>query len=153
MKIFMSIILWVILGGTSVNAGEFKAKEFANNYFSAWTATQSPNATKENVEYYLSFLVEDVGHQHLPYDSDDTRNADGKNQMRKGMSHYLGVHTEYTGSLVNITLGHGVVVIQYDTLVKGIHPQTEEVVTKKYRTLEVLEIENGKVSVIRKYSE
>jgi hypothetical protein len=45
--------------------------------------------------------------------------------MREGMSHYLGAHTEYTGELV----------------------------TDSYRTLEVLEIEDGKVSVIRKYSE
>jgi hypothetical protein len=65
------------------------------------------------------------GHQHLPYDSDDTRSPEGKNNMREGMSHYLGAHTEYTGELIS----------------------------DSYRTLEVLEIENGKVSVIRKYSE
>ena len=46
-----------------------------------------------------------------------------------------------------------VLVVEYDTSIWAIHPQTEEVITDSYRTLEVLEIENGKVSVIRKYSE
>ena len=153
MKIFVSILLWNILSLASISAAEFKPKEFANNYFNAWTATQSPKATMKDIEHYLSFLAEDLGHQHLPYDSDDSRNPDGKNNMRKGMNHYLGVHTEYTGQLVNIALGYGVMVIQYDTLATGVHPQTKELITQEYRTLEVLEIESGKVSVIRKYSE
>ena len=153
MKVFVSILLWSISGLFVINAAEFNSKEFANNYFSAWTATQSPKATSQNIEHYLSFLTEDVGHQHLPYDSDDARNSDGKNNIQKGMSHYLGAHTEYTASVISITHGYDVVVIQYDTLAKGIHPQTKELITQRYRTLEVLEIENGKVSVIRKYSE
>ena len=153
MKIFVSILLWSLLELASVNAAEFNAEEFANNYFSAWTATQSPKATQKDIEHYLSFLAEDLGHQHLPYDSDDSRNPDGKSNMRKGMNHYLGVHTEYTATLINITLGYGVVVIQYDTLAEGVHPQSKELMTQKYRTLEVLEIESGVVSVIRKYSE
>lgn len=154
MKILLSTTLIFIFAiiHTS-NAEEFNLEEFAKNYFSAWTATQSPQATKQDIEDYLSLLSEDVGHQHLPYDPDDSRNADGKNNMRKGMNHYLGAHTEYTGTLINFTLGYGVVVLQYDTLAKGIHPQTKEIVIQKYRTLEVLEIEKGKVSVIRKYSE
>lgn len=153
MKFYLSILLCAISGLVSINAAEFNTKKFANDYFYAWTATQSPNALGEDIEYYLSFLTEDVGHQHLPYDPDDARNSDGKNNMRKGMNHYLGAHTEYVGTLINLTLGYDVVVIQYDTLAKGIHPQTKELITQKYRTLEVLEIENGKVSVIRKYSE
>ena len=38
-------------------------------------------------------------------------------------------------------------------IAKSIHPQTKEVMTLNFVTVEVLEIENGKVSVIRKYSE
>ena len=154
MKLVITIYLVLILGVVNVaNAEEFNPENFAKNYFNAWVATQSPDATKENIEFYLSFLTEDVGHQHLPYDPDDTRSSEGKKNMRNGMNHYLGAHTEYTGTLINFTLGYGVVVIQYDTVAKGIHPQTKELITQNYRTLEVLEIDSGKVSVIRKYSE
>ena len=138
---------------SNANAEGFDPEEFATDYFNAWAATQSPTATLENIEYYLSFLVEDVGHQHLPYDPDDTRSSDGKENMRDGMSYYLGAHTDYSGSLISHTVGHDVVVIKYETSSKGIHPQTNEVISQNYLTLEVLEIENGKVSVIRKYSE
>lgn len=154
MKLLVSI--WLVLIASTVhvaNAEEFNAEEFGNDYFNAWAATQKPAATQENIEHYLSFLTEDVGHQHLPYDPDDTRNPDGKERMREGMSYYLGVHTEYSGKLISNTIGHDVVVIKYETSSKGIHPQTKEVMTQNYLTLEVLEIENGKVSVVRKYSE
>ena len=73
--------------------------------------------------------------------------------MREGMNYYLGVHTEYEGKLVSDMTGDNVIVIKYETSVKGIHPQTEQTIVDNYLTLEVLEIENGKVSVIRKYSE
>jgi hypothetical protein len=69
------------------------------------------------------------------------------------MNHYLGAHTEYTGELISYMPGYDVLVVEYDTSIKATHPQTKEVITDSYRTLEVLEIENGKVSVIRKYSE
>ena len=163
MRIWVSILLWTILGFSAINsvalaakeqnANEFNAKAFAQNYFNAWAASQSPKATKKDIEHYLSFLVDDIGHQHLPYDADDTRSSDGKKSMRKGMGYYLGLHTQYKGTLIGVTLGDGVVVIQYDTDATGVHPQTKDVITIKHRTLEVLEIENGKVSVIRKYSE
>jgi len=148
--------IWLVLISGAINAAnaeEFNPEKFAKDYFNAWAATQSPTATKENIEQYLSFLSEDVGHQHLPYDPDDARNPDGKENMREGMSYYLGAHTEYLGKLISHTDGHGVVVIKYETSSKGIHPQTKQVITQNYLTLEVLEIENGKVSVIRKYSE
>ena len=73
--------------------------------------------------------------------------------MRKGMSYYLGAHTEHSGKLISHTDGHDVLVIKYETSLKGVHPQSKQVTAQNYLTLEVLEIENGKVSVIRKYSE
>ena len=154
MKLVTSICLFLCcMTFSSANADAFNPEQFAKDYFNAWTATQSPAATKEDLDQYLSFLSEDVGHQHLPYDPDDTRSSNGKESMREGMSYYLGGHTEYVGRLVSHTDGHGVVVIKYETSSKGIHPQTKQVIEQNYLTLEVLEIENGKVSVIRKYSE
>ena len=94
MKLFISI--WLVLISAAINAAnaeEFNPEKFAKEYFNAWAATQSPTATKENMEIYLSLLTEDVGHQHLPYDPDDTRSSDGKKNMRQGMVYYLGGHT------------------------------------------------------------
>ncbi len=154
MKLFISIFfVWFFSAVSAENSGDFNPEQFAKSYFNAWTATQSPTAKKEDIEHYLSFLTEDVGHQHLPYDSDDSRSSGGKESMREGMGYYLGLHTEYLGKLVSHTSGHGVVVIKYETSSKGIHPQTKQVIVQNYLTLEVLEIEQGKVSVIRKYSE
>lgn len=153
MKLFLTIWIAIIFSTiNSVNAEDFNPENFSKDYFNAWIATQKPTATKKDIEHYLSFLAKNVGHQHFPYDSDDTRYDNGKKSMRKGMSHYLGAHTEYVVKLISYTHGHDVVVIKYDTLSKGLHPQTNEVITLNYRTLEVLEIENGKVSIIRKYS-
>ena len=154
MKLFISICLGLIFATIStVNAEEFNSEKFAKDYFDAWTATQGPTATNENLEHYLSFLDDDVGHQHLTYDQEGTRSPDGKENMREGMGYYLGGHTEYSGKLISYTDGYNVIVLKYETSAKGIHPQTKEVITLSFVTVEVLEIENGKVSVIRKYSE
>ncbi|MDY6977133.1 MAG: hypothetical protein SVW51_13080 [Pseudomonadota bacterium] len=53
-------------------------EELGRQYFNAWSATQSPNATEHDLDKYLSLLSSDVAHQHLPYDSDDSRMPDGK---------------------------------------------------------------------------
>ena len=135
------------------NAEGFNPGKFADDYFNAWVATQSPDATKQDLEHYLSFLAEDVGHQHYPYDPDDSRSPSGKEDMREGMSYYLGGHTEYEGRLISYTDGHDVIVIKYESSSKGIHPQTKQEVSRHHLTVEVLEIENNKVAVIRKYSE
>ena len=154
MKFIISIWLVLITGVINeANAEEFNPEKFAKDYFNAWVATQSPTATNKDIEHYLSLLTDDIGHQHLPYDPDDTRSSEGKKHMREGMNYYLGAHTEYSGKLISYTDGHDAVVIKYQTSSKGIHPQTKQVIAQNFITLEVLEIENGKVSVIRKYSE
>ena len=154
MKIIISIWLVLIIGLINVaNAEQFNSEKFAKDYFDAWVATQSPTATNKDIEHYLSFLTDDIGHQHLPYDPDDTRSSEGKKNMSEGMNYYLGAHTGYSGKLISYTDGHDVVVIKYETSSKGIHPQTKQVIAQNFLTLEVLEIEDGKVSVIRKYSE
>ncbi|GIU46890.1 hypothetical protein TUM4438_24090 [Shewanella sairae] len=127
--------------------------DYAASYFAAWTASQSPDATEQDLEHYLTFLADDIGHQHLPYDNDDTRNPNGKAQFREGMSYYLGSHTRYFAQLKEVTIGHNVIVITYATSSSGKHPQTGQIINQQFDTMEVLEMENGKVSVIRKYSE
>jgi ketosteroid isomerase-like protein len=138
----------------SLNAiADTALSELGNRYFAAWEATQSPNATKEDVEHYLSFLKDDVAHQHLPYDSDDSRLPDGKESIRKGMLFYLGSHSAHKATLKQVIPAHNAVAITYTTSSKGVHPQTNELVELHYSTMEVLEIEDGKIAVIRKYEE
>ena len=127
--------------------------KFASEYFLAWSASQSPTATKTDIETYLEFLTDDVGHQHLPYDVVADRKPDGKTNMREGMTYYLGAHSEYKAKLLSIVSGYNVIVIKYYTFSKGIHPQTGKVIELSYDTVEVLEIEKGKISVIQKYSQ
>ncbi len=157
-KLISSIIAIVsVIVTLQVSAGEaeqtFNPQQFAKDYFAAWAATQSPKATKKSLEHYLSFLADNVGHQHYPYDPDDTRHDDGKKKMLKGMTYYLGAHTKYSSKLLDVTYDFNVVVIKYESSIKAVHPQTGETIERTSTTLEVLELENGKVALIRKYSE
>jgi ketosteroid isomerase-like protein len=149
-KIIMFLCGFALSG--LVEAGDKNLEDFAKSYFKAWQTSQSPNASKKDLEHYLSFLADDVGHQHLPYDPDDSRSPEGKEQFRKGMTYYLGTHTSYEAKLDKVVTGHNVIVITYSTSSRGKHPQTGQVINQNYDTMEVLEIENEKVSVIRKYS-
>lgn len=152
----ITLIVISILLATSMFAKDSNSnnlEKFGTEYFSAWKATQSPAATEKDIENYLEFLTDDIGHQHLPYDPEADRTPEGKISMREGMAYYLGTHTEYNAKLISIVFGHNVVIIKYSTCSKGKHPQTGEIIEQSYNTIEVLEIENGKVSVIRKYSE
>ncbi len=153
MRKFVFMALAVVLATVQqARSEEFNAEEFARGYFKAWTATQRPAATKDDLEHYLSFLVEDVGHQHLPYDVDDSRQPDGKQSIREGMTHYLGKHVEYEAKLMNISYGLNAVAIQFHVSAKGKRGPDQPIENMNYNTMEVLEIENGKVSLIRKYN-
>lgn len=129
-------------------------KAFAQLYFDRMTATQAPDATKEDLEKYLELLADNVGHSHLPWVTDDSRLPDGKEAMRKGMTFYLGAHTEYTSELLNVfTFNTSAIAIRYKKHAKGIHPQNQQKIEYTDIMLEVLEMEGDKVAVIRKYHE
>ena len=67
---------------------------------------------------------------------------------------YLGSHTEYNAELFDVfTFNNSAVAIRYKNSVKGIHPQSKQPIAYTQIMMEVLEIENGKVAVIRKYHE
>jgi len=131
---------------------EVKLENLGKKYFAVWIATQAVNASENDIENYLNLLVKDVGHQHFPYDNDDSRMPDSKENIRKGMMYYLGVHTEYNATLTSITVGHDVLIIKYRSTSKGIHPQTKKEINSTKNIVEVLEIEDEKVTMIRKYS-
>ena len=118
------------------------------------TATQAPNASEKELEAYLSLLTDDVGSQHIPYQVNDSRTAEGKKLMRKGMSFYLGAHTHYESELLNTFIfNDSGFVIRYKNHAKGIHPQSKQPIEYTSVMMEVIEVENGKVAMIRKYHE
>ena len=152
MRILLSITASILIGfSLQISAEEFDPQQFALDYFNAWAATQSPDATMADLEHYLSFLVEDVGHEHIPHDIDDTRHPDGKQTMKEGMTYYLGKHIEYHAKLIGITYGLDAVAIQFDVSKSATRGPDETITSMTYNSLVVLEIEAGKVSVIRKY--
>ncbi|WP_228768563.1 nuclear transport factor 2 family protein [Shewanella sp. TC10] len=141
-----------VLAEDKSTAVEIDYETFTQDYFEAWKGSQKPDATKEDLEHYLSFLTDDIGYQHLPWSDDDSRQPDGKAALRKGMTYYLASHDEYSAELTNQAYGHNVIMIEFHTVAKGVHPDNGQVTHHDNSSFEVLEIDDGKVSVIRHYS-
>lgn len=155
MRTFLKAIL-LILVSTSLSATEAQVdlKAFAQTYFDRMNATQAPNATEKDLEDFLALMTDDIGSTHLPYVTDDSRTPTGKADMRKGMRFYLGSHTQYSAELLNVfTFNNTAIAIRYRNSAKGIHPQTKQPNEYTQILMDVLEIENGKIAVIRKYHE
>ncbi|WP_440875273.1 nuclear transport factor 2 family protein [Thalassotalea sp. PLHSN55] len=150
------ILLFTILFSHSILANDSKIdlNAFASLYFDKMVSTQRPHATSKELEAYLALLTDDVGHSHLPWVTDDSRLPSGKQDMRKGMTFYLGAHTKYQAELLDVfTFNNSAIAIRYKKYAKGIHPQNNQPIEYSQTIMEVLEIENGKVAVIRKYHE
>ncbi|MFD2165886.1 nuclear transport factor 2 family protein [Thalassotalea euphylliae] len=150
------ILSFTVLFSSSLFANEEKIdlNAFAKLYFDKMVATQAPAATEKELEEYLALLTDDVGHSHLPWVTDDSRLPSGKEDKRKGMTFYLGAHTEYQAELLDVfTFNQSAVAIRYKNYAKGIHPQNNQPIEYSQTMMEVLEIEDGKVAVIRKYHE
>ncbi|WP_100641883.1 hypothetical protein [Alteromonas facilis] len=151
---FILLMLLIILS-TFVQAGEkIDLNAFANQYFDKMVATQFPNASEKDLDEYLALLKDDVGHSHLPWVTDDTRYLDGKKSMKKGMKHYLGSHTRFKAELLNVfTFNSSAIAVRYKKQVSGTHPDNNQPIEYERTIMEVLELEGGKVAVIRKYHE
>ena len=148
------VLIFTVLFAITADADELDLKKFAKTYFNLMIATQAPVATKNDLDNYFALLTDDVGHSHLPWVTDDSRLPGGKEAMRKGMTFYLGAHTEYSAELLNVfTFNNSAIAIRYRNSAKGIRPKSKEAIAYTQVMMEVLEIENGKVAVIRKYHE
>lgn len=153
MNKFISIVVVLVtfLSTTAfANEDMIDYDKFVKEYYKAQVKTQQPNASKEDLEHYLSFLTEDIGYQHFPNAPDDSRESDGKKMMRKGMTHYLGVHTSYESKLIEYIVGYNSIALKHSYSGKGLRSDGSEFNYSKV-ALDVLELENGKVSVIRRY--
>ena len=125
--------------------------ELANQYAKAWFKTQMPDATKADLEHYLSFLTDDVAYQHLPYDKTDDREEGGKEILRQGMGQWLASSTHYEANVNSINFSNNIITINYDSLTKISDAKTNTERVIRRHIIDTLELENGKVSVIRKY--
>ncbi|WP_397472589.1 nuclear transport factor 2 family protein [Rheinheimera sp.] len=152
MKKLIIAFMGLIFFSPAMLADNFDYDAFVKAYYEAEVKTQQPDATAEDLEHYLSFLTDDVGNQHFPNAPDDSREPDGKALMRKGMSRYLGVHSEYKAELIDYQHGYNAVAIKHKFSAKGKRSDGSDFSYSKV-ALDVLELENGKVSVIRRYSE
>ncbi|MCW8832230.1 MAG: nuclear transport factor 2 family protein, partial [Colwellia sp.] len=76
-KLF-SMLAILVSTTTLANDDKFDYDDFVKQYHQAMTNTQKPNASKDDLEHYLSYLTDDVGNQHFPNAPDDSREPDGK---------------------------------------------------------------------------
>lgn len=149
------IVLLSLFAAPLLTANEtLNLNQFAQEYYQKMMATQAPDADHKTLETYLALLTDDVASTHLPYVTDDTRSLDGKKTMKQGMSFYLGSHTEFNSELLDVFIFNTTAVaIRYKKSAKGIHPQNNQAISYSQTMMEILEIENGKVAIIRKYHE
>jgi ketosteroid isomerase-like protein len=153
----MKTNIFIILIALFTNASQvgaqdnFNHEDFAKTYFDAWNKTQMPNASEVDLDDYLVLLTDDVAYQHLPYRSADERKQNGKEILRKGMNQWLGANTSYRAKLIEVNHGHNVVIIKYQAIMTVKNEETRKERTIERNNIEVLEIDKGKVSVIRKY--
>lgn len=130
----------------------YGCEQRARDTCSTMVATQAPNATHKELEAFLTLLSDDVGNQHIPFQRDDTRAPDGKESMRKGMTFYLAAHTEYEAKLLDTFIfNNSGFAIRYSHHAKGIHPQNQQPIEYNRTIMDVIEVEDGKIAMIRKY--
>lgn len=154
MRLLLTLGLALVTAFSAYAEKPLDLNAFAQQYYKTMTATQAPNAGAKELEAYLALLTDDIGNQHIPYQPDDSRIPDGKKQMRKGMSFYLGAHTLFESTLLNTFVFNNTgFAIRYKSHAKGIHPQSKQPIEYTSTMMEVIEVENGKVAMIRKYHE
>lgn len=70
------------------------------------------------------------------------------------MEYYLGIQTQFKAKSLNVfTFINSAVAIRYKKWVSGVHPDNKQPIEYEKPIMEVLELEDCIVSVIRKYPE
>ena len=153
MKNFNLLIIFLITSTYSAHAQKIDLEpvQFAHKYFESWNKTQMPKASEKDLENFLALLTDDVALQHLPYQKNDDRKPDGKEMLRKGMNRWRGANTSYKAKLIKVNHGHNVIVIKYQAVMTLIDEKTKKERTITRNNVEVLELDEGKVAIIRKY--
>jgi len=155
-KTTFSIVLSLIVSPLVIASDVDDLNELALKYFEAKVATQQPDATAEDLETYLALLADDVGYEHKPYrllEEGREETGDGKQRMREGMTYYLGGNEKFTAELDSVAIGHNAIAIQYSGTHEYRRGGEGPILKKQYSLMEMLEIVDGKVSIIREYNE
>lgn len=148
--IYFSLLITCVYTSFAQNT-KFNPENFANTYFTAWNKTQTPEASELDLENFLKLLTEDVALQHLPYQKTDERKPNGKEVLREGMNRWRGANTSYSAKLINVNYGHNVIILKYQAIMTVLNEKTGKERTITRNNVEVLELDQGKVSIIRKY--
>jgi len=149
-KILFSCLIFCS-GMASADSTNLSYVDLANTYAQAWFKTQSSTATKEDLEHYLSLLTDDVAYQHLPYDKTDEREEGGKEVLRRGMAQWLASSVDYKATINSINFSNNLITINYNSSTTIIDSKTKEKRVINRHVIDSLEIDNNKISVIRKY--
>lgn len=153
MKFFKSLLFTIVLISMEAKADStnINSLAFANEYANAWFETQKSTATPEDLEHYLSFLTDDVAYQHLPYDTTDERKKGGKEELRMGMKQWLGSNTSYVATINSVNFSNNIIIINYNSATTIVDAKTKTQKVMRRDVIDTLELDNNKVSVIRKY--
>jgi len=155
-KTKFSIVLSLIVSPLVIASDVDDLNKLALQYFEAKVATQQPDATAEDLETYLALLTDDVGYEHKPYrllEEGREERESGKQRMREGMTYYLGGNEKFTAELDSVAIGHNAIAIQYSGTHEYRRGGEGPILKEQYNLMEVLEIVDGKVSIIREYNE
>ncbi len=67
------------------------------------------------------------------------------------MSRWTGNNTSYKATLIEINYGYNVIIIKYKAIATSVDKKTQKERSIIRNNVEVLELDNGMVSIIRKY--
>jgi len=150
----IAVVLLIFVSSTVLAHDVDGLKKLAQEYFHAKVATQQPDATPEELETYLALLSDDIGYEHKPYrllEEGLAETKDGKKRMREGMTYYLGGNEKYAVELDSVAIGFNAIAIQYS----GVHEYRRgfegPILTEQFTAMEVLEVVDGKIAIIREY--
>ena len=144
------VVVMLAIGGTA-QAESTTVDALAEDYFEAWQNSQKPAATKTDLEHYLSFLTEDAAWQHIPYQTSDERVAGGKQNIRDGMTQWLGSHETYQAKMIRMVNKEHFIILEFESEATIEDGETGEIKSIKRHYLDVLELDDSRVAVVRRY--
>lgn len=151
MKKMIAFVL-LVLASTGVYGEEVDLDNFARQYFSAFVDFQLPEANSDVLDKYLDYLAVDVGHTHMPFRKDDTKYADGRDRYRKDLLSMMGKNKKLKAKLLEVRVFNTTAVaLRFELSATYVDTDKDIVSPWSFVLTDILEIEDGKVSMIRRY--
>ncbi|GJM11106.1 MAG: hypothetical protein DHS20C11_33820 [Lysobacteraceae bacterium] len=146
----LSLTLGLALSSNAHAQSVPELHSLGKTYFDAWVATQQPGATSDVLENYLALLDDNVGYEHKPHRLLGEVDG-GKDRMREGMTYYLGKNVAFDVKLTGLVAAKGMVAIEYEGEHVFQRGGEGPVLTEQFRAVDVLEVADGKVAIIRQF--